>query len=518
MSTRLLAAATILALFFLFNENTSNIKKTTVNVKIALSRRLGDSSALSNNNAVTTVLQRGDLPAYTGWSRPIKTDAELYHLESISNEPVVNQALRLKIACKECAATAATAAAAAAAATAAAAAAAAAAEHNSNAHFYARMYGPSVLPGYVTALGNGEYEVIFFPQDAGVYSIEVVLTFSSTPDFVEFPVANVPGYEGYLLPGFPLQQTVIEDSSTPATTATTTETRLPFCSAKELELNDMFDGLERGRWKVIEKHEATPESPLGITMDYQPSKCSIATTPQILDQCLYSHVAATYKPLRLILVGDSVMGLQYQQIQEMGIAGVELSYIYTTTGGLEASYQNITTQLTSLIKPDEERMVLFNSGMHDIMLVFNQRHNVSNDEQYYRTYHYRQALAKLTNFLATYPASSKVFQLTTAAWPLWGNWGFPWPINRHQHFIMSTHWAEQYNRIAMHVIQQQQQQQQSSNIKVMDAYWMSLARPDNREISCKGIRSKLAHPGKEVLSAMVRTYLTIVISNLGCFA
>lgn len=464
----------------------------------SLRRRLTDSLSISppglssgQPQPLNAVLERGDLPSYTGWARPETSDYQMYHLKNMTS-PIANQALRLRIVCdkegSKC-------------------------KDSKNAHFYARMYGPAVLAGHVTAIGNGQYEVAFFPQDAGVYWIEVVLTFSSTPAFVEFPVREEPGYEGYLLPGFPLQ-TIVDASSTASSTTTTNQIHLPLCSAKELSLGTMFDGISVGRWKVVNKHAATTESPLGITMDYQPrASCSIAITPTNLDRCLYSHVAATYKPLRIILVGDSVMRLQYQQILDMNIPGVELSYIYAG-GGLAASLKNVTTQLTSLIDPDEERAVLFNSGLHDILALWNQMHNITKAEgEYYRTYHYRQNLKSLTDFLSTYPASSKVFQLTTAAWPKWGNWGFRWPAKKQQPFVMSTHWAEHYNRIAMHVLEQLP----SSPFQIMDAYWMTLARPDNRELSEKGKRAKLAHPGTEVMSAIVRTYVTMVISNLGCF-
>lgn len=121
--------------------------------------------------------------------------------------------------------------------------------------------------------------------------------------------------------------------------------------------------------------------------------------------------------------------------------------------------------------------------------------------------------------MATYPASQTMFQLTTAAWPKWGNWGISWPQHREQPYLLSTHWTEQYNRIAMHVIQQENNNVNHGRaIEAMDAYWMSLARPDHREISEKGRRAKLAHPGPEVITALVRTYLTLVVSQLGCMA
>jgi hypothetical protein len=49
------------------------------------------------------------------------------------------------------------------------------------------------------------------PFDQGFYTVEVVLAFSRPPPWSDFPVPHEPAYEGYLLPGFPLQVNVGTD-------------------------------------------------------------------------------------------------------------------------------------------------------------------------------------------------------------------------------------------------------------------------------------------------------------------
>jgi hypothetical protein len=59
----------------------------------------------------------------------------------------------------------------------------------------------------VTDHGNGTYDVTFF-RSIRDYTVEVVLAFSRPPPWSDFPVQDEPAYEGYLLPGFPLQVNV----------------------------------------------------------------------------------------------------------------------------------------------------------------------------------------------------------------------------------------------------------------------------------------------------------------------
>jgi hypothetical protein len=47
-----------------------------------------------------------------------------------------------------------------------------------------------------------EHDVTFLPFDQGLYTVEVVLVFSSHPPWSDFPVQQEPAYEGYLCRAF----------------------------------------------------------------------------------------------------------------------------------------------------------------------------------------------------------------------------------------------------------------------------------------------------------------------------
>jgi hypothetical protein len=50
---------------------------------------------------------------------------------------------------------------------------------------------------------------------------------------------------------------------------------------------------------------------------------------------------------------------------------------------------------------------------------------------------------------------------------------------------------------------------------VVDGYWITLARPDNREVNIdNAIGKHMVHAGQEVLDAMTRVWLTIVWNGL----
>jgi hypothetical protein len=79
---------------------------------------------------------------------------------------------------------------------------------------------------------------------------------------------------------------------------------------------------------------------------------------------------------------------------------------------------------------------------------------------------------------------------------------------------VATEFIAFFNELAYQVIQDN-----FPTISVMDGYWISYARPDNREINMgpkKALEKKLSHPGVEVASAMLRTWTTIVAQSDLC--
>jgi len=104
-------------------------------------------------------LTNGDLPGYTGWSRPFETLAGSFDAPMLLEEdegPVVGKNFTVRIQCNtnsisngEC--------------------------QKGRSLFYVRAYGRTILPGRVTNYKNGTYDISIFAMDPGTYHLEVVL-------------------------------------------------------------------------------------------------------------------------------------------------------------------------------------------------------------------------------------------------------------------------------------------------------------------------------------------------------
>lgn len=230
-----------------------------------------------------------DLPGYTGWARPSFTLATAFRIEKYSDAVASGVPTTVTVSC----------------------------EHelciNGGALFYSRAYGRSLTSGFIQDYKNGTYDVTLTLFDAGIHTLEVVLAFSSPLSFESFPMKEEPGYEGYMLPGFPIQLTVTESSS---------PTRL--CRFDELIETSPTSALDAGRWLVTQKVSDRPlqnehwetklnsyaqgfESyahglgSIGFQMDYFPTKCNLATDAQLRDPALFEGARRTLsnsKPVR----------------------------------------------------------------------------------------------------------------------------------------------------------------------------------------------------------------------------
>ena len=146
-----------------------------------------------------------------------------------------------------------------------------------------------------------------------------------------------PGYEGYLLHDFPLRLDVL-----PSPTASKGDTTLSLCTINQLPIytnstQDDASILAKGRWVVTEKtresnyieHTVDPlraslegyqaaHNALGIMMEYQPIGCQLAEL-SLYDTLNLDHwpVGSQISNIRLIFVGDSVMGLQHRAIRSV---------------------------------------------------------------------------------------------------------------------------------------------------------------------------------------------------------
>ena len=478
--------------------------------------------------STSTALVPGELPGYTGWARPEKTLARYFFASSLSTQELrVGEEFFVRVQCQgheDCS--------------------------KGNALFFLRAYGPSVIPGIATSEGNGAYRMHFVPMDSGSYTVEVVLTFSSHPPFDIFPLPgdeDEPAYEGYLLPGFPLQIFVRDpsniDNSEDATGSPSGKT---LCSTDDLTESSSSSAVYKARWKVKSKSNQpgytspsidTPtvtqsgythlRNSLGIEMNYEyTSDCILLPRSAFAKREENNHAFARCgvlrKSLQVIFIGDSVMRVQKDMFE--GMVG-HLKHIKTSYANLYGGYRRakkLETDFEILLSdiqrraPNDAKVVIFNTGLHDIHRLCGQEWSTDRYEyldkakldsgKFFCVDEYKLLLNEFATIIEDYDANLRIFQSSTAAWPKYGNFGIEWPFGS-QTLPLVSDMVSYFNDIAFEVLGAY-----GDSIQITDGYWITYSRPDNREIGTIG--SKLSHPGLEVQSAMVRTLAMLILENV----
>ena len=513
-------------------------------------------------------LTPGDLPGYTGWARPYATFAGLFappvgpsllicvqeednehgSRKSIGVRPMVGHNVTVRLQCTArkplhpC--------------------------YEGGSLFFVRAYGRAVLPGRVTDHRNGSYDVTVFPMDPGRYVLEVVMAFSDPPPFDHFPLPQAlqePAYEGYLLPGFPVLFDVEASPSDKSNTTTTRDSmdrqlHRRFCGMDELLESPESSPVEIARWVVIDKARAsvTPKgeidvvdgsnqavsfvgyqkgtNSLGVRMDYRHKSCSLLPTnqlPNAFHQCLLRQSGT--RRFHIILIGDSNIRAQQLALEaaldeliNMPIPPfprIEITRI-STFFGLHETLANISSAFKAIQKEDKERrssktdyFILFNSGLHDI----SQRCVTPKSDRKLGlniscTQDYQQDLRKLLKLIHDFPAKLRVFQSTTAGWPKYGNWGFGWPSVVPQVLPRDPTFIAHLNDAAYEVLSEHNNAFRNSSsaaaISAMDAYWLTLARPDHREIArINTIGKHLVHGGIEIVDLLIRKWSMMILES-----
>lgn len=507
----------------------------------------------------------GELPGYTGWARPEKTLARYFSIASISNDEAATTAtgyeFGIVVECRghhDCVVVEPNS------------------KNwqgnfrNSNdkrndsemcpSWFFLRAYGPSVVPGTITSryVAKGEsnapscrYEFNFVFFDPGVYTIEAVLTVSRPPPMSTFPLTeeNEPHYEGYLLPGFPVTTTVAFVDGGNSNMAPAEDKAL--CQFEDLVETSATSAKNKARWKVTGRVNgrdyvsktmnstlvstrgyATNINSLGINMEYRYVNDCLLIEESILDRTRRDKPAlpsdrcrGSQQKVHIVYIGDSVLRVQKDMLQQFlkGVpkSNVELSYL-SLHGGYRknqamgpANVQTFLNDLQTRAKNDNV-VLLFNTGLHDI-------HRLCGDEfrderpsyldknqlesgSFACLEEYRALLKDFLQLVQDFPASLKVFQSTTAAWPKYGNYGIGWGQNG-QGMVLISDFCQAFNEIAFEVLHNYQK-----DIAIMDGYWITYPRPDNREVG--DIGKKLSHPGVEVLSAMTRKFVMLILDRV----
>ena len=400
-----------------------------------------------------------------------------------------------------------------------------------------------------------------------------------------------PAYEGYLLPDMPARLTVVAGPESlpeppPQSPGTMPTPRLGDCQPQDLYETSPTSAVHRGIWSLTHHvrypdHEQQTgmnnanrsvqdnEFPLtgyqdgsnsiGFRMDYQPVDCHLLSMKELVVRiayCLYK----LQMDLHVVFVGDSNMDHQLVWFRKVFARyhGHVHSSMWFTNNGLFTRLDELHDKLDRLKRRHEQDtaanakptryFLLFNAGLHDVEKLCvpalagqrphkNQTYLAHQQQDGSTTPNaafscvdqYRHDLTQLVTLLHDYQDlfNLTVFETTIAGWLRWGVYGITWPLTERQVYPRDAHACQIFNRVAWQVLQQQHQTNTTMAIPTLDAYWLSLSRPDHREIkiptppkpnSTKPAKppgvSKLVHLGMELYQALLRKWLTLILASL----
>jgi len=427
--------------------------------------------------------------------------------------------------------------------------------------FYVRAYGPAVLTGIVEPIAlsstatTDDFRVTFHFPIAGQYWTEVVITYSHPFEPNKFPLSDdhlpPPFYEGYVLPGFPLPVTVVPPTTSKnRQQSSSQQERNEFCRVDQLTVDEgnSDDLWKQAAWRVTKTNRQTPYSAsakarnvtlrgyqwgnnsLGFQAAYEHRDCRLHEHLTDALACTSSEGSfAADKKIHIIMIGDSVMRLQRDYLKRhLDGDAFDITFMEIFGGALRCARSSgpYVTDLTSNEgrQVDPRRTItIFNTGMHDIHRLCG--HSFKDDRSTYLTARelqsscvdvYRRALQGLVETVQHIPAAVRIFQTTTAAWPKYGNYGIAWDPRHAQELPLDAAFAERFNRVAVNQIGKMNEASlRDKKIFIVDAYWMTLSRPDNRETNKEAdIGKKLSHPGYEVTDYMVRVWWQVAMQLL----
>jgi hypothetical protein len=457
--------------------------------------------AIRTSHVSNLTLLPGELPGYTGWGRPATTLANQFAIKQVSGPPVTGNNFTVSLVCwhPTC--------------------------RSGGALFYVRAYGRSILPGIVIDHLDGTYDITLLPFDAGIYQLEVVIVFSNPPPMSRLPVPNQSAYEGYLLPGFPMELNVAQDDD-----RVVSQSPSRLCTMSEMLETSTTSAIATGRWLVTEKmteraHASDDVSvdrrgyisgvnSLGIRMDYVPTlDCRLLSEAELLNRStILAAVRGTKlepKPIRIVFLGDSNIRLQAQLFNKS--FGNILSTHIETNGGIVRKLETIKAELKELAQRDEHFFVIFNTGLHSLFELCDSGRsrdrekyiNIS-DSEFSCVEQYKRSLQELVNAVQDFPALVRIWQTSMSAWPKWGVFSVAWP-SVAQTYPLAPNGCEHFNEIAWDIMTR-------ANISVMDSYWLTLSRPDHRQVDEKNsLVGHLMHAGPEVYSVLTRKWAMIIL-------
>eukprot|EP00566_Odontella_aurita_P005123 CAMPEP_0113595954 /NCGR_PEP_ID=MMETSP0015_2-20120614/40045_1 /TAXON_ID=2838 /ORGANISM="Odontella" /LENGTH=619 /DNA_ID=CAMNT_0000503371 /DNA_START=733 /DNA_END=2591 /DNA_ORIENTATION=- /assembly_acc=CAM_ASM_000160 len=517
----------------------------------------------------------GELPGYTGWARPEHTLAGRFRILSVSPPSgtvaaggvrlapvrdsrggggrgrVVRPGPMLRAECR-----------------------------HGGSHFYLRAYGPAILAGRMVDEGDGTYAATFYPVDPGVYTVEAVLAFSTAPLFDRFPLVGEeePGYEGYLLPGFPLRLDVVVAGAATAADGgivPSAAARSPgadddaWCTSAQLvETEGSGTALRSGRWKVVDRvqsgdHGTLSSDPdgvswtgyrenlnsLGVVLRYVPNGCRLLPESRLMsspsppkgdgggeggggehlwDKCLVdAGIANSTDPadqIHIIMIGDSVMRLQEDSLRVFlngsTTANLQISRI-GMTGGISRTLANVSAALEDIhdANPAGRRFVVFNSALHDMDRL------CSSEMRGSRKKHFPGMNESALVCVQFYRELLGRFVDLIAEYPaelkIFRTANAAWPKYGNYGFTWPTTQLQPFSRSPNFVAKINDvaygvvAERGKDRVRIVDGYWMTLPRPDHTEVGrVNTIGKHMVHPGVHVSSAMTMKVFMLVLRQL----
>lgn len=508
------------------------------------------SSSLFDAQDVGSVIREDELPGYTGWARPFSTLTHYFVPHDKKTNPLRQSTPFItSVTCQGhdlCS--------------------------SGGSLFYLRAYGPALLTGTVHDHNNGTYTFAILPHDVGVYKLEAVLTFSHPPKFEDLPVpftGSTPevAYEGYMLPGFPLEFEVVPADILDRFDSLTVSQRLkleadhrrqlqeiefPKCKAHDFVENSVTSPLEKARWvlkqkprfhphntfKMVSNYSSevnislanyqTSETSVGFTMDYQYTNCTIDSLEELTNNKRWEQAVNSSKRkvnnkrrLHFLFFGDSNIRNQHNFFRDyvakpsklmggkMALSYVEvMKYWPHTWDEARAKFLKIYDD-----NPNDHFIVVYNLGLHEISnrcSLFGQKTKRVEANPGPCIPFYSDDVTNMTDLVLSKPAMVRIWQSTTAGWPKWGVFGVAWPQKWGQYFPLATDMCASLNGVAHEIVSKR-------DVSIMDTYWMALPRPDHREVIDKDASRtsyKLVHMGPEVYLLLLRKLLTIALEAL----
>ena len=384
-------------------------------------------------------------------------------------------------------------------------------------------------------------------------------------------------YEGWLLPGFPMQITIEEadaedmdggnDNTNAVAVANNNQNTAsspltderPWCGLDGLLETDTDSGRTRGRWKVVDNvrtkyhRQITPDgngvsylgyqhglNSLGVKLKYDNNDCRVLTYARanrdadgahVVDRCLSGlGIANSPQPqdqIHVIFVGCSVMRLMHSSfdflLRKANVTNVRTSLV-DIRRGLFRTLPHMKSRLNNFTKtyPDERRFVVFNTGLHDIDRLCSGKMWAARERDQELM---NQTLPVGEPCITTYRRQIQEMVRFIGNYPaelkVFRSTTPGWMKYGNFGFSWPTDFTQPFQR-SHHMVTQINEiafdvlanADNADDVLIMDGFWTSLARPDNTEMGPRNqIGKHMVHPGVEVMDALARKFMHIMVRS-----